>query len=193
MAADLPKAEETLRQVFRYFNQFMIGMWRVGMGPVVNMAPPLMGRIMVITHTGRKSGARRQTPVNYALINGNIYCTAGFGQGSDWFRNIRKNPDVEVWLPDGWWAGTAIDISDSPERLALLRQVLVASGFATFAAGVNPYSITDAELDRLTVDYRLVRITRREARTGPGGPGEYAWIWPIATMLLLPALFRRRR
>ena len=65
----------------------------------------LSGQIMVLTHTGRKSGLRRRTPVNYALVDGEVYCTAGFGQISDWYRNILANPQVEVWLPDGWWAG----------------------------------------------------------------------------------------
>jgi deazaflavin-dependent oxidoreductase (nitroreductase family) len=188
-----PKFDHNMRQAFRYINQFMLLMWRLGLGNYINLWPEVIGRIMVITHTGRKSGARRQTPVNYALIDGDIYCTAGFGAGSDWYRNIRKDPNVEVWLPDGWWAGSAEDISDSPERVSLLRQVLIASGFAARAAGINPHTATDAELDHLTMDYRLVRISRSEARTGQHGPGEFAWVWPMATMLLLPALLLRDR
>ena len=43
-------------------------------------------------------------------------------------------------------------------------------------------------------DYRLLRIRRQEAHTGPGGPGDLSWLWPLATMLLLPlVLFRRNR
>jgi hypothetical protein len=54
--------------------------------------------------------------------------------------------------------------------------------------------MTNEELDAATADYRLIRIRRTEARTGPGGPGELAWVWPLATMLLLPlVLFRRRK
>ena len=41
--------------------------------------------------------------------------------------------------------------------------------------------------------YRIVRIRRTEARTGPGGPGEFAWIWPLATMALGFLLPRRRK
>jgi deazaflavin-dependent oxidoreductase (nitroreductase family) len=187
-----PSLNNNLRQGFRYFNQFMLWMWRLGLGNMINMLPTISGRIMVITHTGRKSGARRQTPVNYCMLAGDIYCVAGFGAGSDWYRNILKDPLVEVWLPDGWWAGNAEDISDSPDRDTLLRQVLIASGFAARAAGIDPHTISDTELEQLTGDYRLVRITRTEARTGPNGPGEFAWVWPLATMLLLPALFLRR-
>ncbi|MBE0699173.1 MAG: nitroreductase family deazaflavin-dependent oxidoreductase [Anaerolineaceae bacterium] len=185
--------ENSLRQAFRYINQLMLWMWRLGLGKTINVWPAVIGRIMVITHTGRKSGARRQTPVNYAMVDGDIYCTAGFGSSSDWYRNICKDPNVEIWLPDGWWAGSAEEISDSPERLRLLRQVLAASGFAARAAGINPHTIPDVELDRLTLNYRLLRITRTEARTGQNGPGEFAWIWPLATMILLPALLLSNR
>ncbi len=185
--------EESMRQGFKYFNRFMILMWRLGLGKFINIWPAVIGQIMVITHTGRKSGAQRKTPLNYALIDGELYCTAGYGPAADWFRNIRKDPNVEVWLPDGWWAGIAEDISDLPDRLRLMRSVLVASGFAARAAGINPITATDEELTLQTSSYCLVRISRTEARTGQNGPGELAWVWPLATMILLPALLLRRK
>jgi deazaflavin-dependent oxidoreductase (nitroreductase family) len=188
-----PRLENQLRRGFKGFNRFMLLLWHLGLGPWVNWWPAVGGQIMVITHTGRKTGAQRRTPVNYTLIDGDLYCTAGFGHISDWYRNILANPQVQVWLPDGWWAGTAEDISAEPQRLAILRQVLIASGFAAYLAGVNPRQMSDAELHRLTQSYRLVRIRRAQARTGPGGPGELAWVWPLATFALLGLLLRRRK
>lgn len=186
--------EEKLRQGFKYFNRFMMLMWRLGLGPWINAWPEVGGRIMVITHIGRKTGIKRHTPVNYTLADGEIYCTAALGNISDWYRNIMANPEVEVWLPDGWWAGMAEDVTDSEVRTPLLRQVLIASGFAARAAGIDPVAMTDAELDAVTDAYRLIRIRRTEARTGPNGPGDLAWVWPLATMILLPLLlFRRKR
>jgi deazaflavin-dependent oxidoreductase (nitroreductase family) len=187
------RSMETLRQGFKQFNRFMLLMWKLGLGKWLNIWPEGFGRILVITHTGRKTGVRRQTPVNYFESDGDIYCTAGFGQVSDWYRNILKHPEVEVWLPEGWWCGVAEDVSASPERLPLLRQVLIASGFAALAAGINPHTISEDELAASTQEYRLVRIRRTAARTGPGGPGELAWVWPLATWILLPLALRRRR
>jgi len=185
--------EEQLRQGFKYFNRFMVFMWRLGLGSWVNMWPQGSGQIMVITHTGRKTGLRRRTPVNYALVDGELYCTAGFGPRTDWYRNILANPQVEVWLPDGWWAGVAEDITGDERALSLLRAVLIASGFAAPAAGLHPKTMTDDELAAATAHYRLIHIRRTEARTGPGGPGDLAWVWPLATFLLLPLALRRRR
>ena len=189
-----PHTEEQLRQGFKQFNRFMMLMWRLGLGRWVNGWPEVGGRIMVITHTGRKTGIRRRTPVNYAVADDEVYCTAGFGSKSDWYRNIIAAPEVEVWLPDGWWAGIAEEVTDPETRIVLLRQVLIDSGFAARTVGIDPVGMTNEELDKTTADYRLICIRRTEARTGPGGPGELAWVWPLATMILLPlVLFRRRK
>ncbi len=189
-----PRNEETLRQGFkRYLNPFMVCMWRLGLGPFVNVWPPVGGRIMVIAHTGRKTGRRRFAPVNYAVVDGEIYCTAGFGGISDWYRNLMAKPEAEVWLPDGWWAATVEELSDSEQRLPLLRHVLIASGFAARAAGIDPFHISDEALTKTAANYRLLRLKRTAACTGPGGPGELAWVWPLAAMILLPLAMRKRK
>ncbi len=188
------QTERKLQQAFKHWNRFMLLMWRLGLGAWINACPPIIGRIMVITHTGRKSGTRRRTPVNYAIVDEEIYCTAGFGERADWYRNIIANPSVEVWLPNGWWAGVAQEVTDAHARVPLLREVLLASGFAAYAAGIDPRTMSDEELDAATREYRLIRIHRTAALTGEGGPGDWAWVWPLAVMLLLPrALGRRRR
>ena len=54
--------------------------------------------------------------------------------------------------------------------------------------------VSDEELDAVTGPYRLIRILRTEACTGPHGPADLAWVWPLATMVLLPlVMFRRGR
>jgi deazaflavin-dependent oxidoreductase (nitroreductase family) len=186
--------EKKLQQGFKQFNKFMLLMWRLGMGPWINFWPEGVGRIMVITHTGRKSGLKHQTPVNYAIIDGEVYCTAGFGRMSDWYRNIKANPEVEIWLPDGWWAGKVEEISGPKKRLPLLRTILQNSGFtASTFGGLDPFKLTDEELAQATPEYCVLHIRRTAARTGPGGPGDLAWVWPLATFFLLPLALRRRR
>jgi hypothetical protein len=53
--------------------------------------------------------------------------------------------------------------------------------------------MTDAELDELTRKHQLIRIRRGAARTGPDGPGDLAWVWPVATMALALLLLLRPR
>ena len=194
MTSELTSRDRQLLQAFRWLNRYMLLHWRLGLGPYANRRE-LSGQIMVLVHVGRKTGRIRRTPVNYVILDGDVYCTAGFGAVADWYRNLLANPQVEVWLPHGWWAGLAEDVSDSPERLALLRQVLIASGFAARAAGLDPMRMSDEALDAASRSYRLVRIRRTQALTGPGGPGDLAWVWPAATAVLLGLLLlpRRRR
>jgi deazaflavin-dependent oxidoreductase (nitroreductase family) len=188
-----PYTEERLRRGFRrYLNPVMLALWRLGLGAWFNVWPSLSGRVLVIAHTGRRTGRRRYAPVNYALVDGELYCVAGFGAISDWYRNVMANPHIDVWTPDGWWAGTVEDISDSERRLSLMRQTILGSGIVAYLFGFDPVHMTEAELAAATSKYRLLHIRRTEARTGPGGPGDLAWLWPLATLLLLPLALTRR-
>lgn len=154
---------EPMRKFFKkILNPFMLSMWRVGDGKMLNFWPKVVGRYLVICHVGRKSGRLYRTPVNYAEVDGEVYCTAGYGPRSDWFRNLMAHPETEIWLVNGHWRAKAELVEQPQLRLARLRQVLIGSGFATFAAGINPYRISDVELEKKAQDYRLVHLRRME-------------------------------
>ncbi len=170
----------------------MLLLWRLGLGGWGN-GTPWGGSIMVIVHTGRRTGRRRTTPVNYAVDGEDVVCTAGFGRQSDWYRNLMADPRVEIWLPDGRWAGLAADITGAPDRVPLFRAVLRASGFAGPLFGVDHRKLADDDLDQMLGTYRLIRIRRTAALTGPGGPGDLGWVWPVLSLLLALLLLRRRK
>ena len=152
------KQLETLRRVFHAMNPFMVFMLRIGMGWMMEIMPSVSGRIMVIKHRGRKSGKEYLTPVNYAVVDGEVYCTAGFGSISDWYRNMKANPNVEILLLKGWHKARAEDVSDSPRRTFLMRQVIIGSGFAGPLFGVNQKKLNDEQLDAETKEYRLIHF-----------------------------------
>ena len=140
---------------------------------------------MVISHTGRRSGRVHRTPLNFAMVDGDLYCTAGFGPGSDWYRNLLVNPMVEVWLPGDGWLGIAEDFSNHSRRHELLRQVIRASGLAAPMMGLDLRRISDADFERETSQYRLVCIRRAAHLAGPGGQADLAWIWVVTAILVL--------
>lgn len=181
------------RQAFRPLNRFMVAMWRLGLGRMLNSWPSVGGRLMVLVHRGRRSGKEYRTPLNYAIVDGDVYCLAGFGETADWFRNALAAPTVEVWLPDGWWEAKAIDVSGVSERIALMRAVLIGSGFAAYVAGINPRRWSGAKLSEKTAGYRLLRLERTVARTGSGGPGDRAWVSALAAIVLSARLIHRSR
>jgi deazaflavin-dependent oxidoreductase (nitroreductase family) len=82
-------------------------LYAIGLGP-------LIGRIiLLLTTTGRKSGRRRVTPLQYELIGGDYYLGAARGLQADWVRNIRSNPQVEVRVGRKQFQGIAEVITEA--------------------------------------------------------------------------------
>jgi len=184
---------QRLRSAFKKLNRAMILMWRLGLGPTFEWVPSITGRVLVVHHTGRRSGNRYRTPLNYAVVDDAVYCLAGFGRVSDWYRNLlAAGGEAEIWMPKGRWMCTVEEASDHPDRRELLRAVLRGSGVVAFAFGVPP-TLPDERLDELTRDYRLIRLTRHSPATGPDRPGDLTWIWAIVAGVWITRRFVRRR
>lgn len=74
---------------------------------------PLIGRlVLLLTTTGRKTGLKRVTPLQYEELDGVIYVGAVRGPKTDWYRNIVANPNVEVRVKRRHFHGIAEPISD---------------------------------------------------------------------------------
>jgi len=59
----------------------------------------LGNRFLLLTHTGRKSGLPRQNVlevIQYERASSTYYVFAGWGEKSDWVRNIMKTPEVAI-------------------------------------------------------------------------------------------------
>jgi deazaflavin-dependent oxidoreductase (nitroreductase family) len=169
--------EALMRRSFKVLNRFMLLMWRLGLGRLLNIWPQYGGRIMVIVHTGRKTGLTRYAPVNYAIVDGELYCCAGFGAKTHWYKNLLELPEVEVWLPEGRYPGVAEEVSDHPDRLRIMRAITIASGFAApLMAGIHPHTMSDEDLAAATASYRLLHIRRGAKRHTPGDRAWLLWL-----------------
>lgn len=94
-------------------------LYAIGLGPLV-------GRIiLLLTTTGRRSGKKRVTPIQYELIGGDYYVGAARGQKADWVRNIQANPQVEVRVgAQHFWANA--EVVNDPCRFADFLEVRLA-------------------------------------------------------------------
>lgn len=73
--------------------------------------------ILLLTHTGRKSGTRYVTPLQYEKIDG-AYCVgAGRGPKADWFRNLLADPRVHIQVDRCEFDCVAEPVTD-PQRVA---------------------------------------------------------------------------
>ena len=56
-------------------------------------------RIVMLEHIGRRSGKLRQTPLEVVHRDGDSYfLCSGTGPDADWYRNIKSNPAVGLWV-----------------------------------------------------------------------------------------------
>jgi deazaflavin-dependent oxidoreductase (nitroreductase family) len=85
------------------------GLVRAGRGPA--------GVVLVLTTTGRKSGLRRETPLQYEQVGEDYYIASARGPRADWFRNLQANPRVEVEVQGKRFAALAEPVTD-PLRIA---------------------------------------------------------------------------
>jgi deazaflavin-dependent oxidoreductase (nitroreductase family) len=91
-------------------------LYAIGLGPLV-------GRIiLLLTTTGRRSGMKRVTPLQYEMIGSDYYLGSARGIKSDWVRNIQTNLQVEVRVGAKHFHGTAEVICD-PSRFADFMEV----------------------------------------------------------------------
>lgn len=73
--------------------------------------------ILLLRHTGRKSGKLYATPLQYEKI-GETYCIgAARGSSADWFRNVQANPNVDVSVGRQRFKALAEAVTD-PEKVA---------------------------------------------------------------------------
>ena len=152
----------------------MVPLFRVGLG--IFWGNPIWGYMMVIKSKGRKSGKTRYSPVNYAIMNGCVFCVAGWGSMADWYKNMKANPAIEMILPGGSYAGRAEEVTDPGERMQSMRQVLKAVGLAGFLFGFNPYSISDGDLEKSTEGIPVMRIRPEGLGVGAGDYGGWLWV-----------------
>jgi deazaflavin-dependent oxidoreductase (nitroreductase family) len=79
------------RGITRFLLRLPIWLYRLRLGWLLG------DRFLMFRHTGRKSGLPRYTVVEVVRhdeATGSYVIASGWGEGSDWFRNIQKNPEV---------------------------------------------------------------------------------------------------
>lgn len=86
-----------------------------GMGWVVGWI------ILLLEHTGRKSGKRHVTPLQYEKINGSYYVGAARGTKADWYRNILVNSQVHIKVGRLAFDGRAEPVTDPGQVIAFLK------------------------------------------------------------------------
>lgn len=104
----------------RIFFKFPVWFTRIGLGRMMG------SNLLILTTTGRKSGRKRRTALTnfgYDKAMGCYYVVSGFGQGSDWYRNLKADARAHFRIAGRGYDGIAESV---PVDLAvqLLAQYL---------------------------------------------------------------------
>ena len=91
-------------------------LYAIGLGPLIGKV------ILLLTTTGRRSGLKRVTPLQYEMIGCDYYVGAARGLKADWVRNIRSDPHVEVRVGARHFHGIA-EVVNEPSRFADFLEV----------------------------------------------------------------------
>lgn len=185
----LARTLPTLSRSFRVLNRFyVIPAIKAGLGPL--HANPLTGSWMLLRTTGRRTGRKREVALGYAILDGALYCSAGFGPRTQWYRNLLADSRVEVVLPGAAFAGLAEVVTDSAELDRAWRALIRSLGVLGRTFVCSPDASPD-ELIARTANLPLVRIRSVGLAGGPADPG--GWLWAALTVAGLAFLIGRIR
>jgi deazaflavin-dependent oxidoreductase (nitroreductase family) len=150
--------------------------------------------MVLISHTGRKTGLTRRTMTELHVVNGRKYAPSGFGRRAQWYRNIEADPRVTIQTAAGAESAIARRVTDGEELLSLMdledpmNRVMLKSFLATLEIEPTAEDIL-AKKDRI---YYL-RFDPSDEPTPPPLQVDLVWLWPAALFALFTAWLLARK
>lgn len=177
---------------------FMAPAIKAGLGRLIGN--PFTGHLMVLRTRGRTTGKLREAPLGYVILDGAVYCVAGYGEATPWFRNLCAEPAVDVVLPDRRFRGRAEPVAEPAEWLRAYRALMRSFGLIGRSVTEDVSRLSDDAVLARHRSLPVVRITPTDPPepigSGPWDPGGNGWIAAnvaalAATGLLWRAVRRR--
>jgi deazaflavin-dependent oxidoreductase (nitroreductase family) len=165
-------------------------LWRLGLGTVLGQF------LMLISHTGRKSGRTRRTMVEYHTIAGSKYIPCAFGPHSDWYQNMIADPNVTIQTRQGVESVRGERVTDERELLAVYYHLMRRNPLMT-KSYLASLDIQPEASDLLAKKDRVywLRFDPVEAPTPPPQRADlvFIWLFALAGGILGWLLARRKR
>jgi deazaflavin-dependent oxidoreductase (nitroreductase family) len=159
------------------------------------MGTPIGGWLLVIRVRGRKSGLGHDVPLSYLVKDGSAWVMAGFGPGTQWYKNLVADPHVELVLPGRLpMRAIAEEVRNREIRARILPHLVRATGMPGYMAGADPFRAPAERILEVTSWVPLIRLMPEgePLLAGPDDPGGHGWIWRQAAVLTLTVWAIRR-
>ncbi len=151
-----------------------VHLWRLGLGPII-------GRfMMLITHTGRKSGLPRRTMAEYYTLNNRKYVVAAFGRKAQWCLNMLAAPQVTIQSSGGTENVRAERVTDEQELLDVVRLFMQRDPPLTkrYLATLDIREDLSDLIEKKERTY-FFRFDPTNESTPPPLKADLVWIWPL--------------
>jgi deazaflavin-dependent oxidoreductase (nitroreductase family) len=124
-------------------------------------------RLIHLKHWGRKSGQLKETVIEVIdqdKINGTLYSASGFGEQSQWFKNISVNNAVFVTVKNTEFKATASVLSADEATQILLRYAKAHPNSIKGVARLSGYEMDGSEKDVIAFSQiiKIVKFTLHE-------------------------------
>jgi deazaflavin-dependent oxidoreductase (nitroreductase family) len=117
--------EESKRRAFhantRFINRYVVFAYRIGLLPLLGAG----GSMMLIGTVGRKTGKLRYFPVSYIDLGGEKLLISGWGEDSNWYKNIVASPE-NVNLQVGFQRIRVkpVFVEAAEKKLGIIRRII---------------------------------------------------------------------
>jgi deazaflavin-dependent oxidoreductase (nitroreductase family) len=126
----------------RTFSRMQLVLYRLGLGRLLGW------RFVHLVHIGRKSGEERHVVLEVVDLERDaqqIFVASGWGERSDWVRNITANPAVHIQIAGQDWPAQARRLTPEESAELLLRYGRKHPGALQNLARVMGYRIQRSE------------------------------------------------
>lgn len=130
----------------------------------------LGGRVVLIEHIGRRTGTLRRTALEVVgrdRVSGSVTVASGYGERSDWYRNLRANPRATIVLGPRRHTVEAVPVP--PERAEAVM-VAYARRYPRLAPRIA--RMLGYEVDGTEGDYAALGRKLRLVDLVPAAPGQ---------------------
>ena len=123
MTSEPSFARRRANPLMRFFLKAPVLLYR---GPIADL---LRSRcVMLLTTIGRRSGRPRTGPVSFMPVDNHFIVFSGWGVNSNWYRNVRANPEVTITVGRRRMRAMARLVEDPDRRRALMLRQQARSG-----------------------------------------------------------------
>ena len=160
----LREDQETKRKslnTWKRMNKVVIFLYELGLLPLLRI-----GHYILLLYTvGRKSGKPRVNPLEYRRRDDTVLLFSARGKSSDWYRNLKANPDKTVIRIGFKKLKPTVEFIDDPAKVKEIMywyiQKFPRSSKMLFGWEPKKDNIETADLSSLAESLKIVQLTQK--------------------------------